>query len=198
MVKAGTDEQPAKQHRARSPPECRHTLTSPSSSRNFRPHGGSSLSLAPTPSRVGCLSLRGCQRDWRTGQEQLSLADTTWARWPGWRPPRCRANVSCPDVMWQEGHLTSGVFFPKTHNPCPTRRKHSRQTPNQGRATNTWGVLLIAVTGSRAERGPWGSMWPEAWSAGNSNRALLCFSFHKCASVCNFSVNLKLLQKILS
>ena len=30
--------------------------------------GGSSLSLAPTPSRVGCLSLRGCQRDWRTGQ----------------------------------------------------------------------------------------------------------------------------------
>ena len=49
--------------------------------------------------------------------------------------------------------------------------------------------------GSRAEGGPWSSMRPEAWSIGNSNGVLLCFSFHKCASVCNFSVNLKLLPK---
>lgn len=29
-----------------------------------------------------------------------------------------------PDMMWRKAHFTSVVFFPKTHNPSVTMRKH--------------------------------------------------------------------------
>lgn len=81
VAKAGTDEQPRLEQGSS---QTNSTELGPLQSADTHPQvrpphgipedGGSSLSLAPTPSRVGFLSLSGCQRDRRL---QLSLADTT-------------------------------------------------------------------------------------------------------------------------
>lgn len=50
-----------------------------------------------------------------------------------------------PDEMWQEGHFTSVVFFPKAHNPSLDMRKSSAKPQLKNILQNTWPALLKTV-----------------------------------------------------
>ena len=53
----------------------------------------------------------------------------------------------------------------QTNPKSGTCYKHLRSPPHSCQGHEKVGSWM----GSRAEGGPWGSMWPEAWSSGNSN-----------------------------